>query len=201
MRIKVVFHKCQAALEISSSSRILIASSKDPFIAEDIQKPDVQLFEESIIEGDVQKVKELVSNGADVNLTSLNGMNMLILSLEYDHGEIAKYLISKGAHIDPADTPLTPLEAALETGDIEVIEYFLSNGVNVNRRGKNENSYPIHRVVTNWDDYGLYKRFIECGADITLVDGNGDTPLDIYNFHDNDNNQEIKRLLTPKTAG
>lgn len=47
--------------------------------------------------GDLEKVKELVKNGVDVNVKNFKGKTALHRAARYGYSEIVKYLKSKGA--------------------------------------------------------------------------------------------------------
>ena len=60
--------------------------------------------------GDTQKVKNLLANGADVNAKRDNGVTALYIAAHDGHTEIVKELLSKGAEVNAKKE----LEAVLE---------------------------------------------------------------------------------------
>ena len=52
---------------------------------------------DAVYEGNLAKVKELVENGADVNLTNKKGYTALMYASENGHTDIVEFLKSVGA--------------------------------------------------------------------------------------------------------
>lgn len=90
--------------------------------------------------GDVQKVKLLVEQGADINYKgyghsfyiSPSELTPLAAAVESGSGETAMYLIKRGAKHDPNKL----LPAAAATGEIEVVNYLLQEGVSSDTKGR-----------------------------------------------------------------
>jgi ankyrin repeat protein len=74
--------------------------------------------------GNLEIVKILVENGANVNITDYNRNTPAILAAKYGFLDILKYLVEKGADINMMDYDgITPLKAAEKYGRSEVVEY------------------------------------------------------------------------------
>ena len=91
--------------------------------------------------GDLEKVKLLIENGANIEVKDNNGDTALILASYYRRLEIVKYLVEKGANINATnDNGWTSLMYASKYGELETIKYLLENGTDVNIKNKNGNA-------------------------------------------------------------
>ena len=91
--------------------------------------------------GDLEKVKLLIENGANIEAKDNNGDTALILASYYRRLEIVKYLVEKGANINATnDNGWTSLMYASKYGELETIKYLLENGTDVNIKNKNGNA-------------------------------------------------------------
>ena len=100
-------------------------------------------------QGNLQAVKTLADNGADLNKTSGDGSTAMVVAIQNGHYDVARYLVEKGADINKANEKgWTPLYLSvkhrnLETGTIPVpnqhqafdfIKLLLERDVDVNAR-------------------------------------------------------------------
>ena len=91
--------------------------------------------------GDLEKVKLLIENGADIEAKDNNGDTALILASYYRYLEVIQYLVEKGANINATnDNGWTSLMYASKYGELETIKYLLENGTDVNIKNKNGNA-------------------------------------------------------------
>ena len=76
---------------------------------------------EAIREGNLEKVKELIESGADVNAKDNSGETALMWAAWYDRAEIAKILIDNGADVNAKNRwGKTALTGAICWGNTEV---------------------------------------------------------------------------------
>lgn len=137
---------------------------------------DDELIDASI-SGDLEKVKECLENGADVNTYSNIDWTPLLCATHFNHLEITKYLIEKGADVNPKDTDtlqlgLTPLLSAT-TNEIkndevkkEIIKLLIDNGADVNAKDRNGYTPLINACIAIKDNFEVVKSLIEKGADV-----------------------------------
>ena len=106
---------------------------------------------------DIEVIKYLVSQGADVNaIVQSAAVNSNI--------EIIKYLVSQGADVNTKTyDDLTPLHWAA-TKNIEIIKYLVSQGADVNAKDRHGNT-PLH-VAGNNPNAEVVKYLISQGADV-----------------------------------
>lgn len=140
-----------------------------------------------------QLVFELIGKGANINYRNNWGETPLILAVEAGDIDIIKALIDKGADIDAQrDTKLTlskkPNDAysgntalfsavvlAKKDKGIDILKVLLENGANTNI--KNGNEETVLHWASTFEQLESVKLLIDYGADIDIVDNEGNTPL------------------------
>lgn len=81
----------------------------------------------------IQRVKEALEMGSDVNDDSRNRHRPLQLALRRRYTQIAKLLIDHGADIHSKDrSGLDPIHTAINHGEFEVACYLISRGAKFN---------------------------------------------------------------------
>ncbi len=98
----------------------------------------------------IEKVKEALASGADVNDNSRNGHRPLQIALRNGHTEVARLLIEHNADLYYRDrSGMTPLQAAINNGQFENAELIIKRGVPFNRHNLNlEFDYVKHYQFT-----------------------------------------------------
>ncbi|MCG8340757.1 MAG: ankyrin repeat domain-containing protein, partial [Cytophagales bacterium] len=127
--------------------------------------------------GQVDEVKKLLEEGADVNLKDREGKAPLHWALEKGNRAIIDALLGE-ASIDvnnPDGDGKTPLHYAAEQGDQVSIEKLLSKGASVDRRDKNDRT-ALHEAVEKGDKE-VVKALLAAGATVNAKDKNGKTAL------------------------
>lgn len=103
---------------------------------------------EAVTGGDVGKVKELLDQGARVEVTDLMGMTLLHIAVFQGRKEIAELLIAKGARVNGEDKEGNrPLHMASEQGRSEVAELLIGKGADVNAKNR-AGATPLDRAVS-----------------------------------------------------
>ena len=83
-------------------------------------------------EGNIDKIKYLISQGANIDCQNENKFTPLHLASQEDHLNIVKYLISQGANIECQDKDKsTPLHIASSKGHLNIVKYLISQGANI----------------------------------------------------------------------
>ncbi len=86
----------------------------------------------------IDKVKEALASGADVNDNSRNGHRPLQLALSKGHSEVARLLIEHHADLYCRDcSRKTPLQAAINHGQFDNAKLMIKKGVPFNRNNLN----------------------------------------------------------------
>jgi len=132
-------------------------------------------FALAILERDTESAVDMVDLGADVNFKGALGE-----AARTNLPELAKALLEKGA--DP-NLPLQhwggifPLHFAALRHSPEIAEMLLAHGARINAREVMGRT-PLHFAATRQDSAGLAKFLVSHGADPTIKDDGGLTPLD-----------------------
>ncbi len=94
---------------------------------------------QAVMAGDGDKVKELLDNGADVDVRDRNGMTPLILAAKKGRSQIVRLLLEKGADVNAQDEVMgwTALILASALGYKSVVKLLLENGADVSIKDKN----------------------------------------------------------------
>jgi ankyrin repeat protein len=146
-------------------------------------------------DNDIDTVKLLIYNGADVNQEDRDKMTALVFASMFGYIDIMNVLIQHGAdiskgsplsnavkHIDavklliyngadvnaPDEFGMTPLMCAVDdNGCIESVKYLIANGANVNAVSKN---YTALKLAIEDDNIEIAKYLINSGAYINIGD-------------------------------
>ena len=88
---------------------------------------------QAVVDGDIDRVKTLLSEGADVNSKNRMGWTLLQTAIRNQRTEIVTLLIEKGADIKAKDNRgRTPLHFAAETGQMVIVEQLIAKGAEIN---------------------------------------------------------------------
>lgn len=168
-----------------------------------IGRMDMSCIFDALTTGNLELVKILVNNGADIN-HKVQGESLLSFALS--HGfEYVKFFRDLGLSVTDIDNEgKTPLGRAIDYNrSTEIIKFLIDNGADVNRKESYENlddgdneMTPLIASIRN-GDYNIANYLIEKGADISILDSYGKCAydyLDKEDFYDFDPNI----LLPPK---
>ncbi len=139
---------------------------------------DANLFLKAIKNGDIERIRKLISQGADVNAKDKRGMTPLHNAAYYGQRQVAEVLIAKGANVNETDTAgQTPLHIAANFGAKFVPELLLANGASISARDIAGNT-PLHAATDSPDvEKDLLELLIAKGADVNARNEAGQTPL------------------------
>jgi len=100
-----------------------------------------QSLHQATVSGNIERVKELLSKGVDINLKNRQGWTPLHAAVWNQKQDIAKLLIEKGADVNVKDkSSRTALQFAADTGQKEIVELLIAKKAEVNTmnaRGEN----------------------------------------------------------------
>ena len=131
-------------------------------------------------DGQVEVVRSLLREGADVNAARGDGLTALHLAAEGGHRAVADALVAAGAAVD-AGTRIgryTPLQVAAEGGHGAVVARLLEAGADPNARTTNSGVTALHLAAGAIDGRSAVAALLDHGADPNAREGSaGQTPL------------------------
>lgn len=145
-------------------------------------------------------VKYLLSRGADPNIPNETGAPVLAGLTCGDHLECVRLLLEAGANPNRAcdATGETPLHGAVTNKDLDrtqLVRVLLDYGANPNaktkpgirsyafwRDARTRGETPLHRAAA-YSTAEIIKMLLAAGADTTIRDVNGDSPLGWASWH------------------
>lgn len=158
---------------------------------------NIQLIDAAIC-GDIDKIKSLLLQNADINTMDYYKCSPLHWACRYGNLEACKLLIEKGANVNATDEHNeTPLHKAIsnwtfKNNDILICKLLLHNRANINSISDKEGS-PLHLAV-RCDNRKIFNLLIENNADINIANNSGETVL-MYASKIPYNEKIFKKLL------
>ena len=122
--------------------------------------------------GDVDRVLQLLDEGANVNASDDDG-TPLQWALSSRQLDVIRLLLERGADPDVAGFMGTPLESAALGGDTELVELLLDHGAGLHGSAR---STPLYRA-TQKGNLKVIDLLLEKGADPDVAATDGMTPL------------------------
>ena len=148
----------------------------------------------AIRQGNMNTVEELITKGADVNVTNAIKQTPLHEAAFFRRRQITALLLTKGAKINAKDMHgMTPLHAATLAGAKQIATFLIANGADVNAKDNREQT-PLHLAGATGED-AIAELLIKNGADVKALDSNGTTPL---SYATNNGHNKMATLLTAK---
>ena len=168
----------------------------------------------SVLSANINKVKESLLSGADVNYVDENGNNSLTIATYFDYYEIVKILVHNGANVNlknnDGDTSLIIGSRGsyceivksyilsrgrnIKKNDVhlEIVKLLVLHGADVNSINKNGESSLIVASVNGHSD--IVKLLVKNGADVNIKDKDGNTSLICASYR---GYLEIVKILAP----
>ena len=129
-------------------------------------------------EGNVQMLVKLLNAGANPDLVDRVGRNAMLLAAMEGRHALIELLLRLGLHVEgPEDSYWTPLGTACEAGYVRFAEILLLNEANIHKRMKHTKMTPLHHAAAMRRPQ-IIRRLIDLGADVSLQDVYGNSPLD-----------------------
>ncbi|MFK7787364.1 MAG: ankyrin repeat domain-containing protein [Crocinitomicaceae bacterium] len=149
------------------------------------------LLFKSIEKGDLDRVKELVSMGADPNTQDRKGERP-----SCRESQIIKFLIEKGADINATDDwDDTYMCTAIKQKDLELAYYLVDKGIDVNKRCYFDEQAIIKAVKD--ENLTLVQFLAENGADVNSI---GYFKQNVMDYAEKEGNEEIIAYLRSRGA-
>lgn len=131
----------------------------------------------AIREGHREVADLLLDGELDPGVAGANGETPLFVALERGHRAIARFLVERGAKLDPSyttDNQRTLFHAAAEGGCKEFVSELIEAGADVNSETKSAS--PLYLAARNGHDE-IASMCLQNGAKMDLRTRSGDTPL------------------------
>ena len=125
--------------------------------------------------GNLEIVKSLIEQGADVNAKDIDGWTALIRSSKKGYLEVVKYLIDKGADVNAkTNNGTTALMNSSDEEHLDIVKYLINKGADINSKDN------IGWTALIFSSYGeeVVKYLINKGADLEAKDELGNTALE-----------------------
>ncbi|MFC1793923.1 ankyrin repeat domain-containing protein [Planctomycetota bacterium] len=156
-----------------------------------------QSIKVAINSNDLEKVKELIAKGANVNARDMFGNTPLLQAIKIGRLSFVEPLIAAGANVNAKDPQgKTPLYLAKEKGYAD-LEKRLIEAAQEQRKAREESSKPSIHKASRAGDQEKVEAFLEQGIDINVRDNDGRTPLHCASIG---GREELVRFLISKGA-
>ncbi len=100
------------------------------------QRTPTESIHQAVVDGDIDQVQQLLSEGADINSRNRMGWSLLRTAIQNRRQAVTELLIAKGANVSAKDNSgQTPLLVAVNTGQKDTVELLITKGADVNIMG------------------------------------------------------------------
>ena len=127
--------------------------------------------------GQLEKVKLLIENGAEINSKNDSGWLPVHYAVQNGHLEVVKFMFENGAEIDlKGKYGWTALNfATYYYGSLEMVKFLIQIGAGLNLKDGNGWT-PLH-YAADLRNLELVKLFLQNGAEVNFKDNSGKSPL------------------------
>jgi len=149
-------------------------------VEEEKPEPDLEKqmypLHQATADGDIERIKSLISNGADVNEKDKDGQTALNLAVNGGHKAMVELLIAKGADVNGKGRyDAAPLHEAAWAGNKEIAQLLLNKGADANAL-QGDRWTPLHSACSR-GHAEVAELLIQKGAEVDAKDGWDFTPL------------------------
>lgn len=143
------------------------------------QKLGLDLIE-AVLNNNINKSKQLISSGADIDLQNERGRTSLSISSGNGYTKIVKLLLENGASPNVQDKEgWTPLMEASGDGHEDVVKLLLKYGANVNIQSNVGDTALMLAVLMEYRE--IVSLLLEHGAEVDIKNNKGESALSIAN--------------------
>jgi ankyrin repeat protein len=149
---------------------------RDARVLDNTQGQDQPPLHLAIKTGNLNIIRYLVDNGAEVNGKNWDGDTPLHIAASRGDYEIMSFLVSRGADVKARNKlQSTPLHHASYQTSFQPIQFLVENGAAVNATN-HKNETPLNIAVYK-GNYPIIEYLIASGADVNIADNIGMSPL------------------------
>ena len=153
--------------------------------------PELVPLNAAVFHDDTKKLRSLIEQGADPNVSDRHGTTALHIASIYGNQPAAKILLPMIHDLNTGNRwGYTALHYAAEHGHTEILQLLISNGADI----KQQNTFgqtPLH-VAARFPNTALTKLLLAAGADPHMRDGDGRLAIDIAKQRQN---EQVSRFL------
>ncbi len=126
----------------------------------------------------IEVVKLLLANDKiNKNATTKDGLSVVHLAIHSEKHLLLKLCLELGCNKElPTQQGETPLQIAIQWGNVQALQVLLDAGVNLNVRYKDFNETVLHRAV-QFDDADKVKLLVAKNIDVNAKDKGGNTAI------------------------
>jgi ankyrin repeat protein len=129
--------------------------------------------------GNLERVKQLVERGANIDATDSRGRTALFRARREGHFEIVVYLVEHGANVAHTDSDgMTTLHDACINGNLSLVKYLLDHGSKITERDHEGMTALLYAASGNLKVL-KYLLSPEGGASISETNDEGNTALSV----------------------
>lgn len=139
------------------------------------QRSTETMLQDAICKGEDAAVRELIDDGADVQLTNVRGQTPLHLAALTDNVEVVRMLVSGGANVDGAEPAeqMRPLHNCAINGCLQVCECLLQHGADMNVANR-QGDTPLH-LAARHGRADIVRLLLDFHADHSIENAAGQT--------------------------
>jgi hypothetical protein len=128
--------------------------------------------------GELERVKQLVEGGANIEEVDEDGMTALLLASTTGQSDIVVYLVEHGANVaNTAGNGTTALHWACIVGTLSTVKCLLEHGATIVERSNDGKTALLHAAHRGSLEVVQYLLSVEGGASITESDDEGNSAL------------------------
>lgn len=133
---------------------------------------------DAVEKNDPDQVRHLLEQGTDANELDAGGNAPLVMAAYLGHAEIVRMLLEGGADVGAVDPDMkaTALHAASYAGRTEAAKLLIAHHIDIDCQGPRNGYTALHDAIWQGNEETA-RVLIEAGADLTLVNHEGQTPL------------------------
>ena len=106
------------------------------YLEQAIKQKEFNDFISFVKQGDLEKIRECLSNGVNINAVDSDGKTALMWACQKGHFEVAITLISSGTDINAKDkNGKTAINYSAESGNVELMKLLLAQGADTGAKG------------------------------------------------------------------